>query len=166
MSHNPAASCPRATILRLLIWQPKQSDFKVQPRTPAGRLTYQLAMALTKSPRHEWDWAERVLYWLLDLESTHLKQATRDKSSMGILSGNPDYKHQKPILKNSNQSTNLLAGFWFAHGLDFFKKVREWKEQRKLQVPNTLSSRRNINLAMMVQALLPPNTTSEHYHCH
>lgn len=70
-----------------------------------------MAMALTKSPPRECDWAERVWFWLLDLESTHLKQAARDKSTMGMLSGDLDYKQQKLILENSNENTNLLAGF-------------------------------------------------------
>lgn len=80
-----------------------------------------MATALTKSSPHEWDWAEKVWHWPLDLESTHLKQAARDKSITGILNDNLDYKHQKPILENSNKTTYLLTGFCLAHGLDLKK---------------------------------------------
>lgn len=72
-------------------------------------------------------------HWIWNL---HILNKLHETSPItGILNDNLDYKHQKPILENSNKTTYLLTGFCLAHGLDLKKKVREWDEQRKLQAP-------------------------------
>lgn len=101
-------------------------------------------------------------HWIWNL---HILNKLHETSPItGILNDNLDYKHQKQILENSNKTTYLLTGFCLAHGLDLKKKLENGMSKGSCRPPNTLSSWHNINLAITVQALLPPNTTSEHCH--